>query len=74
LGLPGAQAGQFVGLDLVEPEVDFVGLANSLGVEASRVTEPEELAAQVHQSLAGDRPRLFEVPLERGTPNRLQYG
>lgn len=74
LGLPGARAGQFVGLDLVEPEVDFVGLAKSLGVEAARITEPEELATQVQQSLSGDRPRLFDVPLERGTPNRLQYG
>lgn len=74
LGLPGAMSGRYVGLDLIEPEVDFVGLAKSLGIEAVRVTEPEELAAQVLQSLNGNRPRLFEVPLERGTPNRLQYG
>ncbi|MBL9125394.1 MAG: hypothetical protein JNG90_17280, partial [Planctomycetaceae bacterium] len=74
LGLPGAQSGQYVGLDLVQPEVDFVGLAKSLGIEAVRITEPAELAAQAYQSLTGDKPRLIEVPLERGTPNRLQYG
>lgn len=73
LGLPGAQSGQFVGLDLVQPEVDFVGLAKSLGIEAVRITEPAELAAQAYQSMTGDKPRLIEVPLERGTPNRLQY-
>ena len=33
-GLPAARSGQFVGIDLVEPEMDFVALAKSLGVEA----------------------------------------
>jgi benzoylformate decarboxylase len=67
-GLPAAKAGQFVGMDLREPEIDFVGLAQSLGVRAERVTEPEELAAKVHSSLAAnDGPRLFEVPIARST-------
>ena len=43
IGLPHAADGQFIGMDLVEPEVDLVALAGSLGVEACRVTEPEEL-------------------------------
>jgi benzoylformate decarboxylase len=74
LGLPGAQAGRFVGLDLVEPEVDLVGLARSLGVEARRIHEPDELADAVAESLAGDVPRLFDVPIERSVPGRLNYG
>jgi benzoylformate decarboxylase len=74
LNLPAAHRGQFVGLDLVEPEVDFVALARSLGVEAERVAEPAELAGRVRQSLAGDRPRLFDVPIARTVPKRLEYG
>jgi benzoylformate decarboxylase len=74
LGLPAANAGRFAGQDLVGPEVDFVGLARSLGVEAQRVTEPDELAHRVAESLAGDVPRLFDVPIQRGTPQRLNYG
>jgi thiamine pyrophosphate-dependent acetolactate synthase large subunit-like protein len=47
------------------PEVDFVGLSRSLGVEAHRVADPDELAEHVRESLAGDAPRLSEVPISR---------
>ncbi len=66
LGLPAAQSGKFVGMDLTEPEVDMVALAQALGVRAERVSEPDELAAKVGDSLKSDNsPRLFDVPIER---------
>jgi benzoylformate decarboxylase len=65
LGLPAARQGKFVGMDLSQPEVDIVSLAQALGVAAERVTEPDELAQKVRQSFAGDGPRLFDVPIER---------
>ncbi len=74
LQLPSAKRGEFLGLDLVGPEVDLVSLARSLGVEAQRVTEPDELAERVSASLRGDRPMLFDVPIQRAAPTRLQYG
>ncbi|MBX3413143.1 MAG: hypothetical protein KF708_10680 [Pirellulales bacterium] len=74
LGLPEAKAGRFLGMDLVEPEVDFIGLAQSLGVQAERITDPDELAAKVKAGLSADGPRLFDVPIQRGTPARLNYG
>jgi benzoylformate decarboxylase len=74
LRLPAAQEGRYVGLDLVDPEVDFVRLAESLGVAAQRVTEPEEVSELLAESLAGDEPRLLDVPVQRGVPDRLQYG
>ena len=61
-------------MDIVEPEIDFVGLARSLGVEATRITDPDELASASRESLGGDRPRLFDVPVQRGSPPRLNYG
>ena len=64
-GTPAAKSGRFVGMDLTQPEIDMVGLAKSLGVPAERVTEPDELAEKVARSLAGDGPRLFDVPIER---------
>ena len=74
MGLPQAQAGNFLGLDTLQPEIDFVALAESLGVRASRVTEPEELSALAAESLAGDEPRLIDVAITRETPGRLNYG
>lgn len=66
LGLPAAQAGQFTGMDLTGPQIDMVALAESLGVRARRVQDPEELSARVSQSLgASDGPQLFDVPIER---------
>ncbi len=72
--LPHAQAGEFVGLDLNEPEVDLVSLAKSLGIEAVRIDDPDDLSDAVSESLAGDVPRLIDVPIQRETPKRLNYG
>jgi benzoylformate decarboxylase len=63
LPLPRMAAGQYLAMDLVEPEIDFVALARSLGVEAHRVTEPDELGERVRASLAGEKPQLFDVPI-----------
>jgi benzoylformate decarboxylase len=63
--LPKMAARRYLAMDLVQPEIDFVALARSLGVEAHRVTEPDELSERVHASLAGDKPMLFDVPLTR---------
>jgi len=73
LGLPAAKSGQFEGMDLVGPEIDLVALARSLGVEAHRVSDPHELSERVAESLAGDAPRLFDVPIQRGAPEKLNY-
>jgi benzoylformate decarboxylase len=74
LNLPRASAGEFLGMDIVDPEVDFVSLAKSLGVEATRITEPDALTETVAASLASNKPKLIDVPIQRATPDRLQYG
>jgi len=74
LGLPAALAGRYEGLDLDSPAIDFVGLARSLGVEARSISEPEELAESVAASLRENRLALFDVPIVRDTPDRLNYG
>ena len=61
LNLPAARAGRFEGLDIVDPVIDYVGLSQSLGVSACRVTDPDELSDAVRRSLAGDVPQLIEV-------------
>ncbi|HEX3870652.1 MAG TPA: thiamine pyrophosphate-binding protein, partial [Pirellulales bacterium] len=58
LHLPAAGDGRFLGLDIVDPEIDYVSLARSMGVEAHRVTEPDELASRVAESLAGGKLQL----------------
>ena len=72
-GLPAAREGVFEGMDLIEPEIDFLSLARSMGVEAHRVCEPEELTECVRECLTADRPRLLEVPIARSLPTKLHY-
>ena len=63
LGLPEAQADRFESMDILDPKVDYVGLAKSLGISACRLSEPDDLNQAVAESLAGDKPRLIEVPV-----------
>ncbi len=63
--LPNMAARRYLAMDLVQPEIDFVRLSQSLGVEARRIAEPEELSEAVSQSLAGDRPMLIEATISR---------
>jgi benzoylformate decarboxylase len=63
--LPNMAAKQYLAMDLVRPEIDFVSLSRSLGVDARRITEPEELSECVRESLSGDKPQLFDVTIAR---------
>ncbi|MEX0819725.1 MAG: thiamine pyrophosphate-dependent enzyme, partial [Pirellulaceae bacterium] len=72
--LPNALAGRFEGLDLRGPEIDYVSLAQSLGVDACRISEPDELSERVAESLREQKLQLFDVPIARETPGKLNYG
>ncbi len=63
LPLPNMAAGKFVEMDLTRPEIDFVGLARSFGVEAHRITEPDELSERLRESFKNERPLLLDVPV-----------
>jgi len=72
--LPQALAGNYEGLDITGPEIDYVALARSLGVDAQRIEEADELSDRVSQSLRDNKLALFDVPMSRETPGRLNYG
>ena len=74
LSLPEAKQEQFEGCDLVSPELDYLALARGFGVEAHRITEPDELADRVAAGFKGDKPVLLDVPISRHLQPRLQYG
>ena len=54
-------AGRYIASDLESP--DFVLLARSFGVSASRAETPEELGRQLHEAIGNDGPNLIEVPV-----------
>lgn len=74
LDLPEAREGNFEGMDLRQPEIDFVALAQSLGVSAHRASEPDEVTDWIKDSFQADGPMLLDVPIARDSPSRLNYG
>jgi benzoylformate decarboxylase len=59
-----AQTGHYVGMDLERPRIDFVGLAQSLGVPAERVDKAAEIGPALAHALAQGGPSLIEVEVD----------
>jgi benzoylformate decarboxylase len=57
------RTGRFVAMDLVDPVVDYVGLARSMGVDATYVDSAGDIGDAVKAALAGGRPHLLELPI-----------
>ena len=66
LDLASAKRGIYPGMDLVEPTIDYVGLARSLGVRAERVEKPASLHDVLASCLAHPGPTLVDVAIDRG--------
>lgn len=60
-----AKQGKFVGMDLIHPEIDFVTLAQSMGVAAERVEQAHEVGPALRRAFARHGPSLIDVPLDR---------
>jgi benzoylformate decarboxylase len=57
---------RFVGMDLRDPAIDYVGLAQSLGVPARRVTDPNDVVPALREAAARAGPSLVEVMVADG--------
>jgi benzoylformate decarboxylase len=54
-----------VSLDIEKPAIDFVKLAQSLGIEAERVSVPHELRPALTRGIGAGQPYLIEVVVEQ---------
>jgi benzoylformate decarboxylase len=55
------QDDHFVGMDFVDPPVDFSGLAKALGLEAIQLTKAEEVASTLKSAFGRPGAKLIEV-------------
>ena len=60
------QADKFVGMELTDPPIDFIGLAHSLGVEAQRAKTVKETTDLIGKALKDGTSMLIDVDMERG--------
>jgi len=74
LALKGASAerGDFPGMDITEPEVDFVKLAESMGLASRRVTKPADLRAALDWAFSESVPTLLDVAISRDVRSVLR--
>jgi benzoylformate decarboxylase len=56
----------FFGMDLRDPELDFVAMAQSMGVPARRVIDPAEIVPALRAAIAANGPSLLDVSVADG--------
>jgi len=59
------QADKFVGMELTDPAIDFVGLARSLGVAAEHATSEKDVTDLIAKGLKSNAPLLIDVATDR---------
>jgi benzoylformate decarboxylase len=55
------QSDAYIGMDFDKPEIDFAGVARSLGVTAETITEPDAIRPALDAALARRGPTLLDV-------------
>jgi benzoylformate decarboxylase len=60
-----AQLDTYVGMELNNPAIDYVGLARSLGLQAERATTLHDATDLIAKGLAGGGPMLIDVAIAR---------
>jgi benzoylformate decarboxylase len=59
------QADTYVGMELLNPAIDFVSLSRSFGVEAARARTVAEATDLIAQGIKSNKPLLIDVELDR---------
>jgi len=59
------QTDTFVGMELNDPPVDFVGMARSFGVKAERARSVKDATDLIAQAIKGNAPMLIDVEMDR---------
>ena len=55
-----------IGMDLRDPALDWVGLAQSMGVPARRVTDPDDIAPAIREATTRGGPSLIDAIVQDG--------
>jgi len=59
------QADNFVGMNLTDPAIDFVGLARSLGIEGQRAKTVKDATDLIGKALKDGTALLIDVDMDR---------
>jgi benzoylformate decarboxylase len=62
-GYASVRADRFIGMDLIDPSVDFLALATSMGVPARRINRAGDIAPAVETAIASGSASVIEIPV-----------
>jgi benzoylformate decarboxylase len=57
------RANRFIAMDIVDPAIDFLALAASMGAPARRVERAADIAPAIEAGIASGVPNLIEIPI-----------
>jgi len=57
---------RFTGMDLRDPDIDFVSLAEAFGLAARRVTDPQDIAPALREAYASGVPNVVDIRVADG--------
>ena len=63
LGYANAMAGKFVGMETVNPAIDFAALSASMGVPHAKAANREAVLAAFAEAVKRNGPSLIEIPI-----------
>jgi benzoylformate decarboxylase len=55
----------YIGMDFLDPEIDFVQLAQGLGMTAQRITAADDVRPALDAAIASGKPNLLDVVVDR---------
>lgn len=66
MGGDSAKSDNFVGMDIAKPSIDFLALAQSMGVGATLVEKADDVGDAVRAAWSSGRPQVLELPITAG--------
>ena len=67
--LPYQKEAKFIAMDMRDPRIDFVALAQSMGVNAQRVTNPRDIEQDLREAYKLEGPTLVDIAVHDGFEN-----
>lgn len=65
---PAAKSQEYIGIDLVQPAIQFVDLAKSMGVHGVRAERAADFKQALQEAMQRPGPTLIDVPIEADFP------
>lgn len=62
-GYSSTKLGRFIGMDLINPQIDFQSLGAAMGIRCCQVTQAADIATAVTQGLRSGKTNLIEIAI-----------